>query len=592
SMSASMTMRRCVPFLLPLNPTMKRLLSIWLPDWPIQRLKQRWTAEGETLPERPVILWKNDHRRGRTVIACCQSARRCGIRQGLPIAQAVEWINHPRQTLRGETHQPEQPNPSLPSPLVLEHDVVADTVALQQIAEVLQQRVSPLVAIEPIEKRPWSGRWLNEPDTLFCDLSGVTHLFEDEPGVLQATRQCLSDLGWSVKLAIAGNATAAWALAHYHRQDDFQSTDPIIDLQHLPVDALRIETETRHTLGRLGVETIGALLRLPRSGLTSRLGAPLVQRIAEAIGERDTSLSMHHPEVDYVAKHDLEYPTDDSILLGDRIERLSGDLTKQLRDRRRGALRVLCQLDRIDHDPRTFSIGLFAPTQDGEHLAGLLRCSLDSLRLPGMVTRLTLRVMQSGEMRTQQHGLFADGSSDLDPHGVSEKRLSRLVDSLSSRLGADAVLGVRLTDNPLPEKAYRTYRLTDFRTRQALRKLPSRRRASRGKSTPSAKRHVRSPAATDARRRPLQLLRRPIELQPVLAHPDDVKRLHDPVAFRFEREVHRIARHWGPERIESGWWSGPSVRRHYYRVETIGGRVWWVFQDLSNRKWFLHGRFT
>lgn len=549
--------------------------------------------EDATHPDRLIILWRNDARRGRTVVACCERAARCGVRAGRPIAQAVEWVSHLQKQAtdqrRASKQAADKPAPPPMPPLVLEHDVVADSVAIEELAGMLQQKISPLVAIETLEKRPWAGRMLNEPDTLFCDLSGVTHLFADQGGVFAATHRVLREFGLTAKLAIAENAAAAWALAHYHPERDFQSLDSA-DLNAVPVEGLRIETETKHTLGRLGIETIGALLRLPRSGLASRLGTSLMQRIAEVLGEREVSLAVHHPEVDYRAVHELEYASDDLQLLGDRVERLTVDLTSQLREQRRGAVRVHCQLDLVEHTPRELTIGLFAPTQDEMHLAGLIQCSLESIRLPSLVTKLTLRVLQSGSMRTQQQGLFAESTSELDPQSVSAQRLARLVDSLSTRLGADAVLGIRLSENPLPEKAYRTYRLTDYRTRRALKRLPAKKIARRTSSKSGTR--YRPPAQTDARRRPLKLLRRPVPLHPVAGGDSREKLDHDPVAFRLDRDVHRIASCWGPERIESGWWEGPSVRRNYYRVETTGGRVWWIFQDINSRDWFLHGRFA
>jgi protein ImuB len=44
----------------------------------------------------------------------------------------------------------------------------------------------------------------------------------------------------------------------------------------------------------------------------------------------------------------------------------------------------------------------------------------------------------------------------------------------------------------------------------------------------------------------------------------------------------------GPERIESGWWDGAEVLRDYYIAQVQGARAW-VFQDLSQGGWYLHG---
>jgi protein ImuB len=54
----------------------------------------------------------------------------------------------------------------------------------------------------------------------------------------------------------------------------------------------------------------------------------------------------------------------------------------------------------------------------------------------------------------------------------------------------------------------------------------------------------------------------------------------------------RIAAHWGPERIETLWWRGPSVRRDYYRIATAAGSQHWIFRRLDDGQWFLHGIFA
>jgi protein ImuB len=54
----------------------------------------------------------------------------------------------------------------------------------------------------------------------------------------------------------------------------------------------------------------------------------------------------------------------------------------------------------------------------------------------------------------------------------------------------------------------------------------------------------------------------------------------------------RIVNCVGPERIETLWWRGPSVRRDYYRVTTESGSHLWMFQQLADEKWFVHGEFV
>ena len=64
-----------------------------------------------------------------------------------------------------------------------------------------------------------------------------------------------------------------------------------------------------------------------------------------------------------------------------------------------------------------------------------------------------------------------------------------------------------------------------------------------------------------------------------------------PISFEYCGTTYRIAHCWGPERIETGWWKGSTIRRDYFRVEDQHGRRFWIFRDLRNGDWFLHGVF-
>jgi REP element-mobilizing transposase RayT len=57
------------------------------------------------------------------------------------------------------------------------------------------------------------------------------------------------------------------------------------------------------------------------------------------------------------------------------------------------------------------------------------------------------------------------------------------------------------------------------------------------------------------------------------------------------RRRQRVVYHAGPERIETLWWRGRSVRRDYYRIATEEGTHMWIYRDLTTAKWYLHGEF-
>jgi protein ImuB len=65
-----------------------------------------------------------------------------------------------------------------------------------------------------------------------------------------------------------------------------------------------------------------------------------------------------------------------------------------------------------------------------------------------------------------------------------------------------------------------------------------------------------------------------------------------PTRFWLHDRWHRVAHAHGPERIETAWWRGPTVRRDYYVVETVSGERFWLFHCRRDGRWFLHGIFA
>jgi hypothetical protein len=87
--------------------------------------------------------------------------------------------------------------------------------------------------------------------------------------------------------------------------------------------------------------------------------------------------------------------------------------------------------------------------------------------------------------------------------------------------------------------------------------------------------------------RPLSLYTQPEALEVVSIAPAG-----PPQFVWLNRRRERIVHHVGPERVETLWWRGRSVRRDYYRIATESGHHLWIFRELTNAKWFLHGEFS
>jgi protein ImuB len=508
-----------------------------------------------------------------------------------------------------------------PSAVVQRHDPQADRAGLVRLADELLIEISPLVAIEPSPGRSnWAGLPYRYSEVLLVNVTGIGDWFGNENAVLEATGQLLGRHQLRAAMAIADTPAAAWGLVRFGREETLivEPGETAGAIDRLPVRALRIDHETAHQLHRLGVETVGQLRRLPRSGLATRLGSDLVRRIDQMIGTVEESFVMHHTEPEDLAVCELEYPTTDKPILQHRIGLLIDEVATRLAGRVRGALRLTCRLDLLEnHPPCRIDVGLFAPTADADHLNRLMATSIENRTLPAMVNRITVTVDLSGPLQQVQTTLF-DGTSTSE---IGDRRkIARLIETVANRLGTDAVVGVVATNHPRPESAY-VLRPLAGRGDHPLSGLTGRggnRTGGRGGKSPrqtsaghksafkSPRRTVAEPALgplpSDPLRRPLALYRAPIPIQ-VLESERDGGGI---IEVRFGRHTsnnagpeamtkpYRVLRSCGPERIEDRSPSVGRVVRDYYRIEVEEGGWFWLFRQWrygETGNWFLHGRF-
>jgi protein ImuB len=235
--------------------------------------------------------------------------------------------------------------------------------------------------------------------------------------------------------------------------------------------------------------------------------------------------------------------------------------------RQAGALAVACRVDCEGAPATGFEFGLFQPTASARQLLELADLQLERLRLAGPAMGIEMRVLRHAPLEERQGVLFEESRT------LGQSRpLAALVNRLAGRLGRDAVVRCRLMSDAQPERAFRAEPLVG-RTRRIRKSKPREASPSQGIST----------GALD---RPLTLLAQPVPLEAMSVAPEG-----PPISFRRGRERHTVARHWGPERIETGWWRRERALRDYYRVETTEGRRFWLFRRRQDGAWFLHACF-
>ena len=186
------------------------------------------------------------------------------------------------------------------------------------------------------------------------------------------------------------------------------------------------------------------------------------------------------------------------------------------------------------------------------------------------------------------HVLLVQQQRDLfdDKPRLGQQALSHLINRLAGRLGNENVVYPTLQSGAQPEYSYRLKPLVDANRR---------RRRQTAKSKDNSHRLAR----------PIRLFDQPVPIKVTFpsvsqttetlgqsATTSSVRDLHQPpMTIMIEQTVHKVVAAWGPERIETGWWRGPTVCRDYWRIAINNGQHLWVYRDLRRNRWWLHGSF-
>ncbi len=539
-------------------------LCIWLPDWPLQYI----LATRPELYGRPIIIHTADHAGGRDarVVSCCQQSRAAGIEPGAPLVEV--------ETTWGRKGQP--------MPQLVARDREAERHQLEELAEDCLQ-FSPHVSLESATDITRPGGCQSFPQALLLHTRHLAPSRGSSQELLRTVQENFASRGYQVRLAHAATPGAAWALAHY---SDLSTSLPACiptrfvrlglpagawwaphpethtALAPLPVEALRIPSQAAGLLHQLGITRIGQLRQLPRPELTLRFGPELCRQLDYALGQqpelfpycRSTGSSLH--------RQLLESPLADRRDLQQVLEHLLQRLLASLSGSNRGIVQLSCRF-LGEGGTQELPLTLYLPSVDFGHLAGLLQGHMERRSFPSPVTQVEIEATMTAVLGQYQQHLFPPAAGDLSPgHRPLPVQLGRLLDRLCCRLETGSVLHPRLRFEAQPEHCW---------------EHSSPRRSARGSRRPLAPGTIR----------PLLLLPHPRRLSPAGSLPGGF-----PSCFNDDRRRYRVAHHWGPERIETGWWRKATVRRDYYRVEITSGHRFWIYQDLFQGSWFLHGMFS
>jgi protein ImuB len=521
---------------------MRRILSVWLPYWPILRLRR------DGSPDKPTVTVETA-RGVRRLAAIGPDAAAQGLSIGQTLADA--------RTL-------------CPGLLAEETDPAADAEALSSLAAWCE-RYTPLAAADLPDTTSEHGLWL--------DITGCAHLFDGEEALAKDLQTRLSRNGLLARCAIAGTPGAAWALSHA------VTTGPCTRLPAgqerqalalLPIALLRLDPKITAGLRRLGLRQVGDLARIPRGEITARFGPQPLLRLDQALGAAEEAIAWPRPAPPFTERLDFLEPIGTAEDLAHALDLLALRLCARLAGQHQGAHRLAAQFFRVDNNIQLIAIATALPSHDAGYLAKLLRAQLETVE-PGFgIETILLHAEETAGLAMPQTG-FADIADNQEA-----SRLSTAIDRLANRLGQSRVWRVAPRASHVPERAVQ-------------KTAPLQSQPVQSQPVQSQPGWITDPAAP----RPIRLLRTPEPVEVTALVPDD-----PPVLFHWRRRLHRVRAAAGPERIAAEWWrqsppvdfSETDLIRDYYRVEDMEGARFWLFRTGLHGngripRWYLHGLF-
>ena len=523
---------------------MSRIVSVWLPRWPILRYlaaQAKNPPPKPVAPDRPFVL-AIAAAGGPRLAALNEAAEAAGLARGEPLADARAKAGFLQ---------------------VRAVDAAADAAALRRLT-LWATRYTPTAS-------PWNEA--NGADGFFLDVEGAAHLFGGEENLIADLGFRLEkNFGLPARLAVAATPGAAWALSHCHDAPALilPSGREAEALAPLPVESLRLSPETGAALRRLGFKSVGTLLDKPRAPFAARFPAELLCRIDQALGRLDEPLVPVAPPPVYHCLNYLLEPIFTREAIVALARRLMQTLVHVLVRDDAGARALKLSLYNIDGSVETIDIGLALPTRNIAHVARLIDLKLDALA-----------ASQDWGFGFEAVGLAVTGAEPLPARqmefcagaeaGDQTERCAALIDTLRQRLGPHGVRLFEPIESHVPERAERLAPAT-------------------GAASPW-------PAPEEAAEplRPLLLLPR--------AEPAEVTALvpeGPPRRFSWRGVTYDIAGAEGPQRIAAEWWRerAASPTRDYYLVEDFAGHRFWLYREgLYGREtaaplWFVHGLFA
>lgn len=528
-------------------------LAVHCLHWPLRALSPRAGEEGsDALHERPAVkghhpsvaLSSDDNNVDATsihhqplavadrqqVCACNSAAAALGVSVGMPSAVAAALLNRP----------------------LLMRDIKREQALLQALCEACYG-VTPYVmsANELIGGRAQAG--------VALEVSRCLRLFKGSTGVVTQVRQLLQALDFDACWAWAHTAEAAWllAIAHgaSHRYMPAGALQPRLALEAvyaLPLSSVPALGKDIERLQAMGFSHLGELCRQAETfrAIKKRLLPSSIDYLEALLGSEaqgslfQTAPAYFEPTLNFDEGVDAEYPITTIEWLQPVVDVLLERLAVFLVKHQCQVQHLQWQLYNIQHERHVLDIHLERMHHDTTLAADITRIHLEQQGLPFEVDRLELHCADLQALQINTQPLWEESAYK------NREALARLSARLQSRMGDEAFFKVSCRDAILPEACLQKIAVQE----SACSQLPE---------------------GVASKHRPMWLL------EP----PEKIHRHNGQLNWQGVLEI--ISE---PERIQTGWWQH-ACARDYYIARRDDQQLLWLYHDLHQHCWYVHGVF-
>jgi protein ImuB len=392
---------------------MRRVVSLYLPTWPTDRLRRRLGKDAPPA-DVPVVMVGRSGRK-RLVLAADAAAQGLRLYPGMAATQAralcAELIAH-------------------------DADPQGDAEALDRLALWALRLYAPIVAADP-------------PAGLVIDASGAAHLFGGEDALLTDMVARLATAGFSARAAMAGSWGAAHALARFvHAPTTIVPSDQSgRAIAHLPTWALRLPEGMADALGKMGIDTVGEIEAKPRAPLALRFGPELTRRLDQAYGRTSEPIEpVEAPELIQVRRMFAE-PIGAPETLARYTLQLVEALCEALEAKGLGARTLDMRFHRVDNRIEVIRVGMAKPVRGIKRLTRLLCDKLETID-PGFGVETMVLTAPMAEALTWK-------AVETDLAEAPTPDVADLVDTLVNRLGSGRLYRAAPAQSDVPERSVR-----------------------------------------------------------------------------------------------------------------------------------------